>query len=293
MPTPKRFLLGQVSFAAPLRLQLMLSSRDLYCVKSLGLVQRSNVSVQCSFDVRDPFLCQILFIGSSCVGRPFWLPLHSTLWRNVLDMEFALNFAFPTAPKSDTSNWHSVIGQIQLHANVLSKTLVWISGTALRIDNYLKGDWLSISAALKKEGLEENLDGAKALMRISAFTCVQGKLRGSQLHSWREPHTVTGCAGIPQKMGQNLQTWVAWRRIKKNTLPRGVFCKGLSLCSYGGTWWHQHHMTGDIQIQQQLPAWSPWWRRMGLGYGFLGVGEDARTRTGQFCWCKGAHLIKH
>lgn len=37
-----------------------------------------------------------------------------------------------------------------------------LPGTALRIDNYLKGDWLSISSALKKEGLEESLDGAKA-----------------------------------------------------------------------------------------------------------------------------------
>ena len=36
-----------------------------------------------------------------------------------------------------------------------------IPGTALRIDNYLKGDWLFITSALKKEGLEESLDGAK------------------------------------------------------------------------------------------------------------------------------------
>ena len=36
-----------------------------------------------------------------------------------------------------------------------------ISGTALRIDNFLKGDWTSISQALKKEGLDESLNGAK------------------------------------------------------------------------------------------------------------------------------------
>lgn len=33
--------------------------------------------------------------------------------------------------------------------------------TALRIDNFLKGDWQSISKALKREELPETLDGAK------------------------------------------------------------------------------------------------------------------------------------
>ena len=33
--------------------------------------------------------------------------------------------------------------------------------TALRIDNFLKGDWQSISKALEREGLPETLDGAK------------------------------------------------------------------------------------------------------------------------------------
>eukprot|EP00913_Durusdinium_trenchii_P012091 g11356.t1 len=32
---------------------------------------------------------------------------------------------------------------------------------ALRIDNFLKGDWASICEALKKEGLDETMDGAK------------------------------------------------------------------------------------------------------------------------------------
>ena len=35
------------------------------------------------------------------------------------------------------------------------------SGTALRIDTFLKGDWGSISKALRAEGLDETLEGAK------------------------------------------------------------------------------------------------------------------------------------
>ena len=31
----------------------------------------------------------------------------------------------------------------------------------MRIDNFLKGDWASICEALKKEGLDETMDGAK------------------------------------------------------------------------------------------------------------------------------------
>jgi len=59
--------------------------------------------------------------------------------------------------------------------------------TALRIDNYLKGDWLSISSALKKEGLEESLDGAKEYLTKWARIYKPEYMMASTPHDWRYP----------------------------------------------------------------------------------------------------------
>eukprot|EP00438_Fugacium_kawagutii_P003232 Skav228675 [mRNA] locus=scaffold3331:3514:6876:+ [translate_table: standard] len=59
--------------------------------------------------------------------------------------------------------------------------------TALRIDNYLKGDWQSISAALRKEGLEESLEGAKGYLRKWADIYKPEYMMASTPHDWRYP----------------------------------------------------------------------------------------------------------
>lgn len=69
--------------------------------------------------------------------------------------------------------------------------------TALRIDNYLKGDWLSISAALKKEGLEENLDGAKEYLRRWAKIYKPEYMMASTPHDWRYPDPAAAASMKP------------------------------------------------------------------------------------------------
>eukprot|EP00931_Biecheleriopsis_adriatica_P051174 TRINITY_DN29655_c0_g2_i1.p1 TRINITY_DN29655_c0_g2~~TRINITY_DN29655_c0_g2_i1.p1 ORF type:complete len:456 (+),score=104.53 TRINITY_DN29655_c0_g2_i1:39-1370(+) len=59
--------------------------------------------------------------------------------------------------------------------------------TALRIDSFLKGDWTSICKALRSEGLEETLDGAKEYLRKWAGILKPEYMMASTPHDWRYP----------------------------------------------------------------------------------------------------------
>ncbi|CAJ1425857.1 unnamed protein product [Effrenium voratum] len=59
--------------------------------------------------------------------------------------------------------------------------------TALRIDTFLKGDWGSISKALRAEGLDETLEGAKEYLRKWARIYKPEYMMASTPHDWRYP----------------------------------------------------------------------------------------------------------
>jgi len=59
--------------------------------------------------------------------------------------------------------------------------------TALRIDSFLKGDWKSVSQALKSEGIEESLEGAKQYLRKWVATYKPEYMMASTPHDWRYP----------------------------------------------------------------------------------------------------------
>ncbi|CAE7944882.1 MTERF4, partial [Symbiodinium sp. KB8] len=69
--------------------------------------------------------------------------------------------------------------------------------TALRIDSFLKGDWMSISQALKKEGLEESLEGAQDYLRKWAKTYKPEYMMASTPHDWRYPEPAAAATMKP------------------------------------------------------------------------------------------------
>eukprot|EP00439_Symbiodinium_sp_Y106_P023410 s3021_g2.t2 len=69
--------------------------------------------------------------------------------------------------------------------------------TALRIDSFLKGDWMSICQALKKEGLEESLEGAQDYLRKWAKTYKPEYMMASTPHDWRYPEPAAAATMKP------------------------------------------------------------------------------------------------
>ncbi|CAE8697570.1 unnamed protein product [Polarella glacialis] len=69
--------------------------------------------------------------------------------------------------------------------------------TALRIDSFLKGDWASVSQALKAEGLEETLDGAKQYLRKWAQIYKPEYMMASTPHDWRYPEPAAAASMKP------------------------------------------------------------------------------------------------
>ena len=191
-----------------------------------------------------------------------------------------------------------------------------LPGTALRIDNYLKGDWLSISSALKKEGLEESLDGAKALWErlwhwmLGDFCCSFFWMLSHRIkfpcfflffgRGWQSVSrwwfllvayfgwVDSGCCHLFfLKLVSFLCRFFGpplFLIICRNTWPNGLASTNPShvvslvlwswsplvwlvpwSCShfvcFRGIWWLPHRMIGDIQIHQQLQAWSRWSRQ--------------------------------
>ncbi|CAK8988594.1 unnamed protein product [Durusdinium trenchii] len=68
---------------------------------------------------------------------------------------------------------------------------------ALRIDNFLKGDWASICEALKKEGLDETMDGAKEYLRKWAGIYKPEYMMASTPHDWRYPEPAAAASMKP------------------------------------------------------------------------------------------------
>ncbi|CAE8711720.1 unnamed protein product [Polarella glacialis] len=69
--------------------------------------------------------------------------------------------------------------------------------TALRIDSFLKGDWASVSQALKADGLEETLEGAKQYLRKWAQIYKPEYMMASTPHDWRYPEPAAAASMKP------------------------------------------------------------------------------------------------